>query len=241
MPFGQKNAGATYQWLMNKVFVDHIGQLMEVYMDDMLVKTQREETFLSDLAEVFGTIKKHEKRLNPTKCTFAVEAGKFLGFILIQRGIEANSDKCQVILNMKSPTCVKEYLADFVVEYTNALGAPVLWSLYVDDSSNKAGSGAGIILESGQGTQIELSLKFEFSTSNNQAEYEALLTGLKLAKEVGAQRLTIFSDSQIVTLQIDGSYQAKDTTMKKYLDRTKEQLESFGECEVRYIPREQNA
>ena len=78
---------------------------MEVYM---LIKTQSEETLLSDLAQVFDTIRKHGMRLNPAKCTFAVEAGKFLGFMLTQRGIEANPDKCQAILNMKSPTCVKE-------------------------------------------------------------------------------------------------------------------------------------
>ncbi|XP_020982427.1 uncharacterized protein LOC110273581 [Arachis duranensis] len=75
MPFGLKNAGATYQRLMNKIFADHIEKLMEVYVGDMLVKTQKEETLLPDLAEVFGTIGKHEMRLNPTKCTFAVEAG----------------------------------------------------------------------------------------------------------------------------------------------------------------------
>ena len=95
----------------------------------------------------------------------------------------------------------------------------------MDGSSNKTGSGAGVIIESDQGTQIELSLKFGFPASNNQAEYEALLAGLKLAREVGAQKLIIFSDSQVVTSQIAGSYQAKDPTMKKYLDKTREKLE----------------
>ena len=108
MPFGVKNALATYQRLMNKIFTDHIGKIMEVYVDDMLIKTQTEDTLLSDLAQVFDTIRKHDMRLNPVKSTFAVEAGKFLGFMLTQRGIEANPDKCQAILNMKSPTCVKE-------------------------------------------------------------------------------------------------------------------------------------
>ena len=108
MPFGLKNAGATYQRLMNKVFTDHIGKIMEVYVDYMLIKTQSEERLLSDLTQVFDTIRRHGMRLNPAKCTFAVEAGEFLGFMLTQRGIEANPDKCQAILNMKSPTCVKE-------------------------------------------------------------------------------------------------------------------------------------
>ncbi|KAL1363422.1 hypothetical protein AAHE18_03G148300 [Arachis hypogaea] len=73
---------------------------------------------------------------------------------------------------------------------------PIEWYLYVDGSSNKMESGAGVIIESNQGTQIELSLKFGFPASNNQAEYDALLAGLKMAREVGAQKLIIFSDSQ---------------------------------------------
>ena len=81
---------------------------MEVYVDDMLIKTQTEDTLLSDMAQVFDTIRKHNMRLNPAKCTFAVEAGKFLGFMITQRGIEANPDKCRAILDMKSLTCVKE-------------------------------------------------------------------------------------------------------------------------------------
>ncbi|XP_072077981.1 uncharacterized protein [Arachis hypogaea] len=111
-------------------------------------------------------------------------------------------------------------------------GTPTEWNLYVNGSSNKTRSGAGIFLESNQGTQLELSLRFEFLASNNQAEYEVLLAGLKLAREVGAQKLTIFSDSQVITSQIDGSYQVKDPTMKKYMDKTKEQLGSFNEYQI---------
>ncbi|XP_057760818.1 uncharacterized protein LOC130981225 [Arachis stenosperma] len=120
-------------------------------------------------------------------------------------------------------------MADFVVEYTENLGDPATWSLYVDGSSNKAGSGACVILESNQGTWIELSLRFEFLASNNQAEYEALLDGLKLAKEVEAEKLIVFSDSQLITLQINGTYQVKDLTMKKYLDEAQGQLTHFPE------------
>ncbi|XP_057757869.1 uncharacterized protein LOC130976929 [Arachis stenosperma] len=68
-----------------------------------------------------------------------------------------------------------QYLADFIAEYTDTPVAPTKWNLYVDGSSNKTGSGAGVIIESDQGTQIQLSLKFEFPASNNQPEYEALL------------------------------------------------------------------
>ncbi|XP_072078058.1 uncharacterized protein [Arachis hypogaea] len=114
-------------------------------------------------------------------------------------------------------------------------GDPATWSLYVGGSSNKSGNRAGVILESNQGTRIELSLRFEFPTSNNQVEYEALLAGLKLAKEVGAERLMVFSDLQVITSQINSTYQPKDPIIKKYLDEAREQLTHFAEGEVRHI------
>ncbi|XP_072090473.1 uncharacterized protein [Arachis hypogaea] len=144
-------------------------------------------------------------------------------------------------LKYEARTSIKfKYLADFVAEYSDTPGTPIDWNLYVDGSSNKAGSGAGVILESNQGTQLELSLRLGFFALNNQAEYEALLASLKLAREVGAQKLTIFSDSQVVMSQIEGSYQEKDPTIKKYLDKTKEQLGKFMGYEIRHICREQN-
>nr|KYP35929.1 Retrovirus-related Pol polyprotein from transposon 17.6 [Cajanus cajan] len=72
MPFGLKNAGATYQWLMDKVFHQQIGRNMEVYVDDMVVKTTSVEGHVVDLAEVFGWIRKHNMRLNPEKCVFGI-------------------------------------------------------------------------------------------------------------------------------------------------------------------------
>ncbi|XP_016167927.1 uncharacterized protein LOC107610382 [Arachis ipaensis] len=94
--------------LMNKVFAPHLGNLMEVYVDNMLVKTKEETDLLTDLSQVFNTIRLHGMRLNPAKCTFAVEAEKFLGFMLTQRRIETKPDKCNAVLEMKSPTCLRE-------------------------------------------------------------------------------------------------------------------------------------
>ncbi|XP_072076515.1 uncharacterized protein [Arachis hypogaea] len=108
-------------------------------------------------------------------------------------------------------------------------------------SSNNFGSEAGTILVNKEGTQIEVFLKFEFPTSNNQAKYEALIAGLKLAKEMGATKVVIFSDSQIVTSQINGEYQAKDLNMKRYLEKTLEHLQQFNDTEVWHITRELNS
>ena len=108
MPFGLKNAGATYQRLMNRIFASQIRRNVQVYVDDMLVKSQREEDQLEDLKEIFDTLRSYNMKLNPRKCAFRVTAGKFLGFMVSQRGIEANPDKIRAIIEMKPSRNVKE-------------------------------------------------------------------------------------------------------------------------------------
>ena len=108
MPFSLKNVGTTYQRLMNMMFAQQIGRNFHVYVDDMLVKSQREEDHLEDLRETFDTLRSYNMKLNLGKCAFAVTAGKFLGFMVSQRGIEANPDKIQAIMEMAPPRNVKE-------------------------------------------------------------------------------------------------------------------------------------
>ena len=81
---------------------------MEVYMDDMLVKSKEELAHLDDLRETFTTLKQYQMKLNPGKCVFRVALGKFLGFMVSQRGIEANPEKVQAIIDMASPKTIKE-------------------------------------------------------------------------------------------------------------------------------------
>uniref|UniRef100_A0A2N9H1Z5 Integrase catalytic domain-containing protein n=1 Tax=Fagus sylvatica TaxID=28930 RepID=A0A2N9H1Z5_FAGSY len=108
MPFGLKNAGATYQRLMNQMFHYQIGKNIEVYIDDMLVKSREEDDHLKDIKETFNTLRKYQMRLNPSKCAFGVSSGKFLGFMVSQRGIKANPDKIKAILEMQPPRNIKE-------------------------------------------------------------------------------------------------------------------------------------
>ena len=82
MSFGLKNAGATYQRLMNKMFMHQIGRNVQVYVDDMLVKSLRENDHLNDLQETFDTLRSYNMKQNPSKCVFEVTAGKFLGFMV---------------------------------------------------------------------------------------------------------------------------------------------------------------
>ncbi|CAL0307837.1 unnamed protein product [Lupinus luteus] len=108
MPFGLKNAGATYQRMMSKFFDRQIGDHMKVYMNDMIAKSLPSEDHVSIIEKNFKQLSMYNMRLNPEKCTFGIEVGKFLGFLLASRGIEANLSKCQEIIDMRSPCTVKE-------------------------------------------------------------------------------------------------------------------------------------
>ena len=108
MPFGLKNAGATYQRLVNRMFQKQIGTTMEVYIDDMLVKSTTAELHIAHLFEAFQILRKYNMKLNPAKCAFGVSAEKFLGFIVNHQGIEVNPDKIKVVLDMPPPSGIKE-------------------------------------------------------------------------------------------------------------------------------------
>ncbi|XP_016192739.1 uncharacterized protein LOC107633647 [Arachis ipaensis] len=378
MPFGLKNAGATYQRLMDKVFQQQIGRNIEIYVDDMVAKTPSQGSHCEDLHEIFQQIRAYNMRLNPEKCAFGVRGGKFLGFMLTSRGIEANPEKCEAILNTNSPKTVKEVqqlagrvaalsrfipavanrsyhffrtisknkkfnwteeceqsfselkqilssppilrkpeletrypkiqqlalalvttarrlrqyfqshviivrtnqplrqiltkpelagrltkwsielseydiqyqprksprlqiLADFLSELTNEdIQAEQNWSLYVDGASNKEGSGAGVTLKEGEHVIAEQSLQFTFAASNNQAEYETLLAGLKLAQDLHIPHLTVYCDSLLVVQQIKGDFQVKDPSLERYWLLTKDLIKKFDKFDIIHINREQN-
>ncbi|XP_057425912.1 uncharacterized protein LOC130719305 [Lotus japonicus] len=358
MPFGLKNAGATYQRLMDRVFEGQVGRNMEVYVDDMIVKSVLGSSHHEDLSEAFGKIRKYDMRLNPEKCSFGIQWGKFLGFVITSRGIEINPDKCKAIREMKSPSNVKEVqrltgriaalsrflphsgdkpapffkclkknaafewspeceeaftrlkemlsappvlsklvqglplhlyfsvgdhaissvilqekpdlsgrlvawlvelsgyglqydkrgrvgaqtLADFVVELTPEEGERVntQWALFVDGSSNDNGSGAGVTLQGPGELVLEQSLRFQFKASNNQAEYEALIVGLKLAIEVQIDSLLVRTDSLLVANQVNGEFQVKEPALIKYLECVRSLMSQIKEIVVEYVPRTQN-
>ncbi|XP_057745745.1 uncharacterized protein LOC130963660 [Arachis stenosperma] len=388
MPFGLKNAGATYQRLMNRVFEQQIGRNIEVYVDDMVAKTKVGHSHIDDLGEIFGQIRAYNMRLNPEKCAFGVSGGKFLGFMLTSRRIEANPEKCQASKSFNFFRCLRkntkfqwdencemafqnlkqflskppvlqkpdigeplylylsvtdiavssvlvaekektqqpvyfvskslqnaelryprleklayalvfsarrlrpyfqshtiyvrtsqplrqilakpelagrlirwsielsefdiqyqprgsvksQYLADFVVELTGTSTdiEDAGWMLFVDGASNPHGSGAGILLENAEGVVIEHSLRFSFKASNNQAEYEALLAGLRLAIELHVVNLKVYCDSLLVVQQVNQSFQTKDPVLSKYLILVKNLMDRFSKIEICHIARDQN-
>ncbi|KAJ4760216.1 Pol-polyprotein [Rhynchospora pubera] len=108
MSFGLKNAGAEYQRMVNKLFQGEIRKIMEAYVDDMVIKSCSGEEHVQHLERVFAKMKEVGMRLNPKKSFFCLGSGKFLGFIVSERGIEVHPSKCQAIANMKPPKTVKE-------------------------------------------------------------------------------------------------------------------------------------
>uniref|UniRef100_A0A2N9FJX9 Uncharacterized protein n=1 Tax=Fagus sylvatica TaxID=28930 RepID=A0A2N9FJX9_FAGSY len=402
MPFGLKNAGATYQRLMNRMFHDQIGRNVEVYVDDMLVKSKEEDGHLDDLRETFQTLRKYQMKLNPSKCAFGVYSGKFLGFMVSQRGIEANPDKIKAILEMQPPKNIKEvqrltgriaalnrfmsrstdkclpffktlkkafewtdecqqafeelkrylteppllspskqgeelylYLAvsptavssalireeerrQLPVYYTSralrgaeeryppmeklafalvtaarklrpyfqahtivlltnhplrkamnkpdAAGRLIQWSIELSEfdidyrprTAIKAQALADFIAEftskDDEPTEyVEQTSKWTmnidgsstkdsggYPTTNNEAEYEALLLGLNTARILGATELDVHSDSQLVVGQVNGDYEAKEGRMQQYLQLVRHQISQFHEVRLCRVPREQN-
>uniref|UniRef100_A0A2N9H645 Uncharacterized protein n=1 Tax=Fagus sylvatica TaxID=28930 RepID=A0A2N9H645_FAGSY len=156
----------------------------------------------------------------------------------------------------KPRTSIKgQVLADFVAEFqgkdsedgpTNSLeseisSVPTEWRLFVDGASNAMGSGAGVVLISPEGLIIEQAVRLNFWASNNEAEYEAFLIGLKCARRLGADRLRVFCDSQLVVNQISGEYQARDERMALYLRAVKNSMSKFEFIQVEQIGREHNS
>ncbi|KAJ9545671.1 hypothetical protein OSB04_025378, partial [Centaurea solstitialis] len=430
MPFGLKNAGSTYQRLVNRMFKDHLGRTMEVYIDDMLVKSERSQDHIQHLKQSFDILREYKMKLNPTKCSFGVHAGKFLGYMVTRRGIKASPEQIKAILEIQSPRNVKEVqkltgrvaalnrfisrssdkchlfynvlrknkgfdwteaheealqslkkymsnpplltkpiegeslqlylavsnnavsavlvregdqhqqpiyyisksfldaetrytsmeklllglvtaakklrhyfeshhiivvtnyplkivlrkpeltgrlakwsiylssfdltyqprtaiksqaLADFVAEFSPGIEEPSYdeisnvmihdnepWTMHVDGASNARGSGLGVVLKSSHGGNMVYSVRCEFKTTNNEAEYEALIAGLDMAYNLGARWLHVQSDSLLVVNQINGEFQAKDSKMILYLKIAKDKIARFDKFSIEQIPRDLN-
>ncbi|KAI3444854.1 hypothetical protein Pfo_001519 [Paulownia fortunei] len=362
MPFGLKNARATYQRLVNNMFAELIGCNMEVYIDDMLFKSKLASNHVLDLEECFNILRAYQMKLNPTKCTFGIDAilnmphqrhikhvqqltrrlaalnrfisksaDKRLSFFKVLR--EGKNfewiDECQHAFDdlkkyLVSPLLLTKlevgetlflYLAVATeaisvvlvrevgrayqpIYYTSKIlqgaeqrypnieklalalitttrklcpyfqshpvvvltnhplkqvlsnpeisGRLVKWVIELSEYGIKFRPHptikAQVLVDfvSPQGDKFEYALKFEFLTSNNEAEYKALLAGLKLAFAVGARKLAIYSDSQLVVNQVRGEYKARDEKMIKYLDLTHDMLTKLEEYEIKRISRADN-
>ncbi|KAM2029589.1 hypothetical protein ACFX16_041084 [Malus domestica] len=250
MPSGLKNAGTTYQRLVNSMFAEQIGKNMEVYVDNMLVNNKHADQHIANLSETFTILKRYRMRLNPNKCAFSVGFGKSLSFMISQQDIETNPENIKAILDMKEPVTSKDIqsltgkvaaLIRFIYKATDrcapffkALKGSKKYITWTDeyaeafknlkDYMSKAhllskpeGCGARLVLTTPDKVAMDYALRFKFKASNNEAEYEALLAGLRLAKHLEVKRIDIFSDSQLVVNQVTNNFDAKDSSMAIYL------------------------
>ncbi|GJS62234.1 reverse transcriptase domain-containing protein [Tanacetum coccineum] len=117
---------------------------------------------------------------------------------------------------------------------------PKAWRLYTDGASNNEGSGAGLILIAPDDVEYSYALRLNFSNSNNDAEYEALLAGLRIAKEMQVKDIHSFVDSKLVASQVEGSYEAKGERMIKYREKVLELAGAFNRFRITHIPRAEN-
>ncbi|GJU17982.1 reverse transcriptase domain-containing protein [Tanacetum coccineum] len=108
MPFGLKNAGATYQRLVDKAFQKQIGRNLEVYVDDLVIKSRTEHEIIRDIEETFKTLREINMKLNRKKCAFGIEEGMFLGYKVNTQGIKVCLDKVDAVLALPSPKCLKD-------------------------------------------------------------------------------------------------------------------------------------
>ena len=153
-------------------------------------------------------------------------------------------------IRYKPKTAIKgQVLADFVMEFTPTELAQTthvkddlpIWKLSVDGASNAQGSGAGLILTSPEGIDIEYALRFGYHASNNEAEYEAVIAGLNLAHSLEVDQLEVYSDSQLVVIQIEDTYEAKSERMILYLQKVRDLLKKFVLVQVKHVPRAENS
>ncbi|GJR72358.1 reverse transcriptase domain-containing protein [Tanacetum coccineum] len=273
-----RKTGATYQRLIDGAFQSQIGINLEAYVDDMVIKSKSEREMLTDIAEIFDNLRRINMKLNPKKCSFRVEEGKFLGYMVTSEGRLAALNRFLSRGGRRSPLPFRRILKDFtgkqhdtdgqtlhdaernyaplekmalalrhasrrLMSYFEAHPITVItdqpikqilskadtsamvprqtqytfehqkdckeeWVLYTDGASSAKGFGAGLVLISPTKTEYTYALRINFESTNNQAEYEALLAGLRISKKMGVQSLSVNVDSKMVASEINGNYEA---------------------------------
>ena len=133
-------------------------------------------------------------------------------------------------------------MADFIAEFTfldedNPTNDAKRWTIQTDDSSTQKRGGVGVVITTPDGEILKYGVRLRFPATNNEAEYEGILTGLRLGKALGVKNLLIQSDSKLVVEQIKGEYEAKEERMQKYLKLTRYLTREFDEVNFIQVPR----
>ncbi|XP_052484280.1 uncharacterized protein LOC105786759 [Gossypium raimondii] len=238
MPFGLKNAGATYQRAMVTLFHDMMHKEIEVYVDDMIAKSRTEEEHVQVLRKLFFRLRNFQLKLNPTKCTFGARSGKLLGFIVSGKGIEVDPDKVRAIRDLPPPHTQKEvrgflgrlnYISRFISQLTEKCDPlfrllkkhnPGIWDEECQKAFDKLKqylSNPPVLSPPNLDRPLILYLtvfdnsmgKLDFDCTNNMAEYEACIMGIRAAIERKIKVLEVYGDSALVIYQLKGEWETK--------------------------------
>ena len=159
---------------------------------------------------------------------------------MVQWAIELS----QFDVEYRPRTAIKaQALADFITEFTTLEEANCpgeLWTINTDGSSTQHGGGVGIVITSPENDVLEYGVQLKFPITNNEEEYEALLASLRIAKALGAQKIVLKRNSQLVIGQVRGDFEAKETRMQKYLKLVNQLVSTFLHTEFIQFPRDQN-
>ncbi|GJX28809.1 reverse transcriptase domain-containing protein [Tanacetum coccineum] len=213
MSFGLKNTGATYQQLVDMAFEKQVGRNLEVYVDDLVIKSHTEANLLRDIEETFRTHKTVPIEDRSCVCNFNIPTDNQGGSGALME-VYAGLNRSGVGFQTTETT----YIRTPHVGGTKAKGRANK-TLFTDGSSCIDGLGAGLILTSPDGAEFTYALRFQFTASNNEAEYEALLAGLRITAQMGVRNVQVSVDSKLVANQVLGTYIAKEENMIKYLEK----------------------
>ncbi|XP_071695098.1 uncharacterized protein [Rutidosis leptorrhynchoides] len=253
-------------WIANPVLVKKPDERnFEAYVDDLVIKSTTQERIIEDMREKFDTLRKINMKLNPLKCSFSETEGKFLGYLVTEQEISGRLALWVVELGayqisyLPRSSVKGQVMGDYLAEMSGELEVinertalkPILdetWDLFTDGALCAEGAGAGLVLANLSGEEHTYALRFNFDVSNNEAEYEALLAGLNIARKMNIAKLRAITDSHLVANQFNGSFEAHDPSMQKYLQLLKElaerfehfKLARFEHFKLAQVPRSQN-
>ncbi|GJU53991.1 reverse transcriptase domain-containing protein [Tanacetum coccineum] len=240
MPFGLKNAGATYQRLVDKVFYDQIGRNLEAYVDDMVIKSTFEEEMLADIKETFEKFRSINMKLNPKKYKKNIQWTQEA-----EATLQEMKKFMEILLTLTTPV-QGEILMMYLTASTKSISAALFAKREKEQQGGYEGEHDIVFQERGDETPKDFLIEVPIEDNKKEAEEKAntkpMKTKLRCEWKLFTDRAVSFDDSdlQLLVNQIKGTYAAKQPMIREYLQKTKEALKDFDSYTIEHIQRNQN-